>query len=93
MSEQQPRDEFERRTYLTGTITTLADAVAKMNPTLLVSPTAQQIIEAGGLKEQFQAVTKKWLDMVGHFIEKVDRLGSLYPIEGVIGIKEAYAKP
>lgn len=80
-------DEFEKRMHFSAFITTLADAVTKMNPTSLVSSEAQKIIEAAELKPQLQAATKKWLDMVVAFTEKATTLGSKYPIEEVLGIK------
>ncbi|MBA7629280.1 hypothetical protein ES703_36778 [subsurface metagenome] len=89
MSTKNPVDEFERRMHLSSFVTTLTDAITKMNPSTLISEDAKKDIEAAELKSQVQNVHKKWLDMFMHFVEKVDNLGTNYPIEAILGIPEA----
>lgn len=86
---QQPKDEFEKRMHFSGFISTLTDAVTKMNPSTLVSSDAKKEIEAAELKNQLQQTYKGWLDMLMHFIQKADGLGTQYPIESVLGIEVA----
>lgn len=73
--------------HFSAFVTTLSDVVSKMNPTTLVGSDAQKIIEQTELKQQLMAATKKWLDMVMAFSDKVTILGSKYPIEELLGIK------
>ena len=80
-------DEFEKRMHFTSFVTTLSDVVTKMNPMSLVGSDAQKLIESAGLKDNLASATKKWLDMVIAFSDKVCVLGSKYPIEELLGIK------
>jgi hypothetical protein len=86
------KDEFEKRMYLNSFITLLADTVTKMNPLTLIPDASRTIIEAAGLKDQFQAAVKKWLDMLMAYIDKANKLGIQYPIEAILGIEGAEQK-
>lgn len=80
-------DEFEKRMHMSSFISTLCDAVSKMNPAMLVDENARKMIDAAQLGNQLQGANKQWLDMLQHFIGKADTLGSKYPIEELLGIK------
>jgi len=86
-------DEFERRQSLSSFITTLADTVTKLSPSTLISKDGQETIDQAGLKDSYQAAWKGYLDMLMHFTKKADSIGSNYPIEEVLGIKEAKEAP
>jgi len=79
-------DEFERRMQFSSFVTTLADVVSKMNPITLVGE-GKADIEAAGLKDQYQASIKRWLDMLMDYTDKARKLGTRYPLEEVLGIK------
>lgn len=87
MSES--KDEFEKRMHLNSFVTLLADIVSKMNPNTLISDNARTNLEAAGLKDQWQAAEKRYLDMLMHFIDKADKICVQYPIEAILGIKSA----
>jgi hypothetical protein len=81
-------DEFEKRMHFSAYITTLADAVTKMNPsTLLGEADAQKNLEAAGLKDSMANTYKKYLDMLMAYIDKASSIGCKYPIEEILGIK------
>lgn len=82
-------DEFERRQSLTSFITTLVDAVTRTSPTTVMSDNLRDKLEEAGLKDTLQAANKKWVDLYMHFLDKIDSLGSKYPIEELLGIKDA----
>ncbi|MEM4975994.1 MAG: hypothetical protein QXT64_01565 [Desulfurococcaceae archaeon] len=81
-------DEFERRLHLSSLITTLSDVLSKTSPTTLISESLRKELESAGLKDQYQAACKKWLDMYMHYLDKIDALGVNYPIESLLGIKK-----
>ena len=88
MSEE-PKDEFEKRMHLNTFVTLLADTVSKMNPNTLISSETRTTLEGAGLKDQWQAAEKRYLDMLMHFMDKADKLCVQYPIEAILGIKPA----
>lgn len=79
-------DEFEKRMQFSSFVTTLADVVSKMNPISLVGE-GKADIEAAGLKDQYQAAIKRWLDMLMDYTDKARKMGTQYPLEEVLGIK------
>jgi hypothetical protein len=86
-------DEFEKRMHFSAFISTLADAVTKMNPNSLMGKDALEALEGTGLKDSMASANKKYLDMLMAYIEKSTVLGSKYPIEEILGIKtESVAK-
>ena len=80
-------DEFEKRMQFAGFITTLADAVTKMNPITLLGQDSFKNMDTLGLKDVFTGSTKKYLDMLNAYIDKARDVGSRYPIEDILGIK------
>ena len=80
-------DEFEKRMHVSSFISTLCDTVTKMNPNTLLGEDMQKGLEAAGLKDKMNQAINKYLDMLMHFMEKADTLGSKYPIEEILGIK------
>lgn len=82
-------DEFEKRMYFSSFVSTLADTVTKMNPITLVGSEGRQELEQAGLKDQYQAAMKKWLDLLMGYSSKAQKLGEKYPIEKLLGIEES----
>ena len=89
MSEKPQLDEFEKRMHLAGFVTSITDAVTKLNPSMLIGTEAKTEIEATELKSQYQNAMKKWLDLLMHCIDKTDKCITPYPIESILGIKDA----
>lgn len=87
--EEVKMDEFEKRMYFSSFVSTLADTVTKMNPITLVGSEGRQELEQAGLKDQYQAAMKKWLDLLMGYSSKAQKLGEKYPIEKLLGIEES----
>lgn len=80
-------DEFEKRMHFSAYITTLADAVTKMNPNTLLGDEILKGMDATGLNQLMAQANKKYLDMLMAYIDKANLIGTKYPIEEILGIK------
>lgn len=85
-------DEFEKKMYFSGYITTLSDTVTKLNPGVLCAGSMKDI-EASDLKSIYQQSMKEWLTMLNVFIKKSAALGEQYPIEKMLGIDAEQKNP